>query len=343
MASEDRQIELRFPFKEDLPLPYVHYQREGTFLSFSAEHYSEPYLCTCARAAVQNYVLLRERSGRSASGYTMRFAPLGEPDFGQRIAWRSLKAPSDPLSVLQFEDGLCHRCNMAVPSVGFFASNTGQTFKSHYGWYVHQMRYRMGVDLRRSSKGFDYLEELCPEQMASMVDKYNQLVLERNKLFQHVGSREHPELRSTNAPEGLQALNRKATKLERQISNFAEDKTREEFGFKKIGFSHVSESILFKIICVLYPRHEVIRHHRPEWLEGLELDLFLPEERLGIEYQGQQHYHPVELWGGEDALKSQQARDARKRHLCRRKGVRLVEIKYTEPLSEAHVRARLQD
>jgi hypothetical protein len=64
---------------------------------------------------------------------------------------------------------------------------------------------------------------------------------------------------------------------------------------------------------------------------------------LGIEYQGQQHYIPIELWGGEEGLKDLRARDAKKRELCNARGVKLLEIRYDEQLNEEALLLRLRE
>ena len=77
------------------------------------------------------------------------------------------------------------------------------------------------------------------------------------------------------------------------------------------------------------------------WLEGLELDIFIPELDLGIEYQGVQHFKPVEHWGGMEALKELQVRDKKKRQLCQSLGIGLIYFKHDEDLSNESVSAKL--
>lgn len=74
---------------------------------------------------------------------------------------------------------------------------------------------------------------------------------------------------------------------------------------------------------------------------GLELDVHLPDLELALEYQGQQHYHPIRAWGGLPALRKTQERDARKADLCREQGVTLVRVEYTEALTEEHIHTRI--
>jgi hypothetical protein len=99
----------------------------------------------------------------------------------------------------------------------------------------------------------------------------------------------------------------------------------------------VSETLLYQIVSRLVRPERVLRHFRPDWLEGLELDLYLPDRRLAIEYQGQQHFYPIAAWGGIGALKGLRRRDAKKARACQQNGVRLVTFDYTEPLTDDHV------
>ena len=59
--------------------------------------------------------------------------------------------------------------------------------------------------------------------------------------------------------------------------------------------------------------------------------IFKNGQLLGlIEYDGEQHFEAVELWGGEEQLKIQQERDERKNQWCAENNIRLIRIPYTE-------------
>ena len=122
-----------------------------------------------------------------------------------------------------------------------------------------------------------------------------------------------------------------------------ENIVREEFGLKRVGEGWVSETLLWYIVKRIYFGKEVVFHHRPLWLEGLELDIFVPQENIAFEYQGQQHYYAVDVWGGEKALEKLRLRDKKKVNLCKRNKVRLIRIKYSEPLSEDHIASRISE
>jgi len=74
----------------------------------------------------------------------------------------------------------------------------------------------------------------------------------------------------------------------------------------------------------------------------LELDIFIQEPRIGIEYQGIQHYEPVKHWGGEEALKKNKERDRRKRQICQHVGIKLIYFKYDEDLSKELIESKLR-
>ena len=118
------------------------------------------------------------------------------------------------------------------------------------------------------------------------------------------------------------------------ITEAAENEVRRALGHYEKGNRWTSETILFQLVESNYgDEYTLKRHHRPEWLDGLELDIFIVEADLGIEYQGVQHYEAVEHWGGEEALEERQERDRRTKDLCDEHGVDVVEVRYDEDLS----------
>ena len=120
-----------------------------------------------------------------------------------------------------------------------------------------------------------------------------------------------------------------------------ENKLREKFGYPKVGERWVAETTLYKIVSSLFPKHEVIHHYRGAELEGLELDIWLPDWKIGLEYQGVQHYKVIEHWGGKEGLEKRVANDHKKKQLCKKLGYHLVEFRYSEELSANQVRKKL--
>ena len=66
-------------------------------------------------------------------------------------------------------------------------------------------------------------------------------------------------------------------------------------------------------------------------LSPFDFAIFKENQFLGlIEYDGEQHFEAIELWGGEEQLKIQQERDERKNQWCKENNIRLIRIPYTE-------------
>jgi hypothetical protein len=62
----------------------------------------------------------------------------------------------------------------------------------------------------------------------------------------------------------------------------------------------------------------------------LPFDFYLPALNTCIECQGDQHYFPNRLFGGEEAYQALLIRDQIKRDYCIQKGINLIEIKYDQ-------------
>ena len=102
----------------------------------------------------------------------------------------------------------------------------------------------------------------------------------------------------------------------RLILKKAEDLYRAEIGMPKIGEGWISETELFYKIKDTFTDYEVIHQGNPDWLGRQRLDIYFPILNIGIEYQGLQHYEPVEYFGGKEAFEKNLRRDEKKRRLC---------------------------
>lgn len=73
----------------------------------------------------------------------------------------------------------------------------------------------------------------------------------------------------------------------------------------------------------------------------LAFDFYLPEYRLAIEYNGIQHYEPIEHFGGDKVFEAIKQSDEAKRAYCKSNGVTLLELPYT--LSNEEVIQQVQE
>lgn len=104
----------------------------------------------------------------------------------------------------------------------------------------------------------------------------------------------------------------------------------------------IREDELYRLVARLFPAHTIRREASPHWLGQQRIDIYLPDLKLAIEHQGEQHYRPIGAFGGEEAFARVQELDERKRALCREQGVSVVDIRFDAPLTLPSLRSRLQ-
>lgn len=331
--------------RENLPAPLVYYpSRQGAFLGFARTREERPALCACGEGAIRNLFRL---AGQTSEPH--RLQPQDYGLFPDSVA-RTMIGQADAVAALDFQDGLCHRCNRVPPALRYCHEFEGPRFVQTYGWYINQCALRLGIHPSMEA----YLPDLCPPEQREALEEIQALLEQARTVRAALAAlmngerREIPRAERSHWPNAtkaelapLEAIQHQLEKRRRALYRLIQNIVRAEFGHRPVGEAWVKETELYRVICRLFPGEEVLFHHRPEWLDGLELDIFLPGRALAVEFQGEQHYRPIKPWGGEAALLQLQARDAKKVRLCASAGVHLVHVAYSEPLTEAHIRDRV--
>jgi len=89
--------------------------------------------------------------------------------------------------------------------------------------------------------------------------------------------------------------------------------------------SHLrTQKYLYASLQRLFPNYELLFNYRLKGM-AVEIDIFLPELRLGFEYQGEQHFFPFLC---HHSIDTQKRRDYQKRQICQQIQITLVEINY---------------
>ena len=298
-----REIGRAFQFGEDifvceaLPYPIVSYT--NCFIGFCPNFREKLIFCSCSRTAIENnlYICRMGVEGkRTSDAHEWRFykdypypkillqaasilASKTYPNTSHHIqSWWSCRDPLLAASriefltrLIQFRDGLCHKCAKRLPysQFAFIA-------------YVHQTLYAYGL----FNFGEIALPDKCPDELKTM------------------------------------------SKKERYL--FVENQVRRTLSFPRRGLNGWQEGMVFLLVCQIFPQSNVIRHYRPTWLEGLELDVFVEEHKIGVEFQGVQHFQAFDYLGGQRALRQIQRRDKKKAALCKSNGIKLVTINEDE-------------
>jgi len=130
------------------------------------------------------------------------------------------------------------------------------------------------------------------------------------------------------------------TKYDKANTDFVkgiENDLRKRVGYPLIGEKWISETMLYKITQTLFADKTTLFHYRGKELHGLELDIFIVDLKIGIEYQGVQHYETVSHWGGDEGLTKRRENDKKKKEYCKKEGYNLIEFKYDESLTIENV------
>jgi hypothetical protein len=120
-----------------------------------------------------------------------------------------------------------------------------------------------------------------------------------------------------------------------------ENLVRDKLGIPRIGEGWATESMLINTVKYLFPTLSVHQQASPEWLGRQRFDGFIPEYSIALEYNGEQHYQPVSVFGGDAGLAATQARDRRKLALAAENGVEVVIFRFDETLSEELIARRV--
>ncbi len=120
-----------------------------------------------------------------------------------------------------------------------------------------------------------------------------------------------------------------------------EQELRKTHNVPLIGEGNLSEISLYRLLKTHFPdaKHE----YGPAWLGRQRFDIYLPSRNIAIEYNGPQHYEPLELFGGAKGLMKTQRRDKLKRRLAEEHGVVMFVWPYTRVVNEHEVSLFLKE
>lgn len=107
-----------------------------------------------------------------------------------------------------------------------------------------------------------------------------------------------------------------------------------------------TEQVVYKLIKKIFKEYKVIYQHRPFFLKSsiggqMSYDVYISGLNIAVEYQGKQHFEPVEYFGGVEGYKENQRRDKEKKELSEQNGIKLVYINYWEDVNEMLIREKI--
>lgn len=100
--------------------------------------------------------------------------------------------------------------------------------------------------------------------------------------------------------------------------------------FKKTKWK--SEYNLFLLIKSYFS--DAIFQYKCKELENQSLDIYIPSLKIGFEYQGIQHFESNDYFGGEEGFKHRIQLDQRKKEICKKDNIILIEWIYTDEINK---------
>ena len=104
-----------------------------------------------------------------------------------------------------------------------------------------------------------------------------------------------------------------------------------------------SEELMFDCVKKVFNKREVIHQYRPYFLNQQSYDVFVCGVNVAFEYQGKQHFEPINIFGGEENFKKQQERDKNKKKLSEKNNITLIYINYWEDVTVELIKEKLKE
>lgn len=131
----------------------------------------------------------------------------------------------------------------------------------------------------------------------------------------------------------------------RQLLNLYNDGTFKEIEWKEYGRFYgkwKSELLVFEFCQKIYGKENVLFQYSPSFLGHMSYDVYIIDKNVAIEYQGKQHFEPVDFFGGQQNFEKQIERDKLKMKLSKENRVKLIYINYNEIISEQLIKSRIE-
>lgn len=305
-------------FEADLPMPWVKYPPYGGIVCVFAEAKSGPFFgCECSRIPLQNTLLLINLNKYRTSGSI-------DSDYWNwlvnEIYWYDSDVESVDLDSFTYIAGICHQCVGILPKR-----------------YTSERRYRGSYEYLGNTKMHGPWETYFTQE-------YIRAGLFRQGFFADsiLEDRLDVEIREL-IPHALDQHKEQSYRsgFISKIHEILVNRVRAAFNLPAYGRGSRGEEELYLLVKRMFPQQLIFRNNRPEWLELLELDIWLPDISLAFEYQGVQHFTSIDHWGGEEALAQTKLRDQKKIRLCKQHGITLIHINHDDPLNEIFIRHKL--
>ncbi|SFQ60977.1 hypothetical protein [Streptococcus equinus] len=109
----------------------------------------------------------------------------------------------------------------------------------------------------------------------------------------------------------------------------------------------VSEFNLYELVKKQFPNYRILYQHNPLFLTSsnggrMSYDIYISEKKIAIEYQGKQHFEPIDFFGGEESYIKTVNRDKEKLKLSKENGISVIYFNYWESINKETLLKKLE-
>ena len=112
-------------------------------------------------------------------------------------------------------------------------------------------------------------------------------------------------------------------------------------------YKWTSELLCYQLMTEIYKKNTVVHQYRPYFLKSekgqLSYDVFVFGKNIALEYQGKQHFEPVDIFGGKEAFERQKERDLLKKKISEQMGIHLIYVNYWENITKDLIKQKIKE
>ena len=117
--------------------------------------------------------------------------------------------------------------------------------------------------------------------------------------------------------------------------------------FNLSDYKWTSELLCYQLMTEIYKKNTVVHQYRPYFLKSekgqLSYDVFVFGKNIALEYQGKQHFEPVDIFGGKEAFEKQKERDFIKKKISEQCDVHLIYVNYWENITKDLIKKKIKE
>lgn len=91
---------------------------------------------------------------------------------------------------------------------------------------------------------------------------------------------------------------------------------------------NTSQNLLYQKLLNDFPNETIQEEASPQWLGLQRFDIYFPKYNIAVEYDGEQHFIPINHFGGKLAFEKIQKMDERKNEKYQENGCKLFRVKF---------------